>query len=217
MSDADAARFNMVESQVRPSAVSDHRVADALHAVPRERFVPEDIASHAYMDDSIEVAKGRFLITPTVLAKLIQAVALDDECLVLDIGCATGYSTMVLAEIASAVVGLEEDPELAGRATENLAALEVANAAVVTGKLSEGCVGQGPYDVIFMNGAVEEVPSALFDQLNEGGRLAVVIDGPRVGKATIFTRTAGDIGHTTPFDAKVPPLPGFQAKKGFRF
>lgn len=217
MSDLNAARFNMVESQVRPSAITDGRVADALHAVPRERFVPAEVAEHAYMDESIEISDGRFLMTPTAFAKLMQAAEIDADALVLDVGCGSGYSTAVLAELAGAVVGLEEDENLASRATGHLTALEVDNAAVVTGKLIEGCALQGPYDVIFVEGAVDEVPSALFDQLAEGGRLAAIIDGSSVGKATIYTRSEGDIGHSNPFDAKIPPLPGFQKPKGFEF
>lgn len=217
MSDVNAARFNMVESQIRPNAVSDNRIMDALHAVPRDRFVPAGVAEHAYMDESIEVASGRYLMTPSVLAKLIQAADINDESLVLDVGCATGYSTVILASLASAVVALEEDEALADLATANLAELEVDNAAVVTGPLIAGYAGQGPYDVIFINGSVDAVPEALFDQLGDGGRLAVIIDGPSVGQATVFTKSGNDIGHVSPFDAKVPSLPGFQAEKKFEF
>ncbi|MEX1146775.1 MAG: methyltransferase domain-containing protein, partial [Sphingomonadales bacterium] len=135
----------------------------------------------------------------------------------LDVGCATGYSSAVLAGLAAAVVAVEEDAELAAQATALLDELEWANAAVVEGPLAAGVPDQGPYDLIFVNGAVEDVPPALLDQLAEGGRLACVFMAGGFGRASVFVKANGAIGRRELFDASVPPLPGFGKKRGFVF
>ena len=113
MIDFAAARTNMVNNQVRPNKVTDDRVLAALAAVPRERFVPEAMAGNAYVDEDIAVAAGRYLMEPMVLARLLQAAAIEPDDVVLDIGCATGYSAAVLAQLAATVVALDCDDTLA--------------------------------------------------------------------------------------------------------
>lgn len=218
MTDFAAARANMVECQVRPNKVTDSRLLAAMAAVPRERFVPEGLAGHAYVDDDIAVAPGRYLMEPMVLARLLQAAAIEDGDVVLDIGCATGYSTAILARLAATVVALESDEALAETAIELLTGLDADNSAVVGGEHAAGYAAQAPYDVIVLEGAVEQVPEALGEQLAEGGRLvAVVTGGGRVGKATLMLRVRGVLSSRILFDAAVPPLPGFAIERGFVF
>ncbi len=222
----DAARANMVENQVRPNKVTDDRVLKAMAAVPRERFVPEKFTGVAYVDEDIAVSAGRYLMEPMVLARLLQAASIEPGDVVLDIGCATGYSTAVLARLAETVVALESDPDLAETATALMVELDADNTAVVTGELAEGYAKQAPYDVIVLEGAVEEVPQSLSDQLIEGGRLVAVVTGGkrsdhrgghRVGRATLMRRLHGALSSSILFDGSVPPLPGFDIKRGFVF
>ena len=218
----DAARANMVENQVRPNKVTDDRVLGAMAAIPRERFVPEKFAGVAYVDEDIAVSDGRFLMEPMVLARLLQAAAIEPGDVVLDIGCATGYSTAVLARLADTVVAVESDAELAETAIALMTELDADNTAVVTGEHSEGYAKQAPYDVIVVEGAVDEVPQALSDQLVEGGRLVAVVTGgdrgaKRVGRATLLRRMNGVLSSRVLFDAAVPPLPGFAVERGFVF
>ncbi len=218
----DAARANMVENQVRPNKVTDFRVLDAMAAVPRERFVPKKFAGIAYVDEDIAVSPGRYLMEPMVLARLLQAAAIESGDVVLDIGCATGYSTAVLARLADTVVAVESDTDLAETAVALMTELDADNTAVVTGELAEGYANQAPYDVIVLGGAVDEVPRALSDQLVEGGRLVAVVTGGdgggnRVGRATLMRRLHGALSSRVLFDASVPPLPGFAIERGFVF
>jgi protein-L-isoaspartate(D-aspartate) O-methyltransferase len=223
MEDFDAARLKMVDSQLRTEGVTDYAVLAAMGEIPRERFAPPRLRSLAYIDEDLQVkdAEGdvpaRYLMEPAPLARLIQAAAIVPSDIVLDIGCATGYSTAVLARVADSVVALEADPELAMLASENLVDLGVANAAVVTGSLVAGYPSEGPYDVIFLGGAVEFVPDALFEQLKEGGRLLGVVGYGRAAQAILFTRTSGDIGSRPIFNAHLRPLPGFNQPKAFVF
>ena len=162
---------SMIEGQIRPNKVTDARVIEAFEAVPRDAFVPKAKREVAYLDEDLEVAKGRYIMEPMVLARLVEAAQVTPEDVILDIGCTSGYSTAILARLGNVVVGLEEDEQLAGTAEAALEVLDIENAAVITGRLCEGVASQGPYQVIFINGAVEEIPAKITEQLVEGGRL----------------------------------------------
>ncbi len=147
---------------------------------------------------------------------MAQFADIKESDVVLDVGCASGYSAAVLSHVASTVVALESDSELAGRASAALATLGVDNVAVVTGALQEGDAQHGPYDVIIVEGQIPAVPKALLDQLAEGGRLLAVIDqGAGPGRATLYSRTAGVVSHRIIFDATAGRLPGFVATVPF--
>src|SRR5690606_30153493 len=120
MKDYSAARFNMVEGQVRPNRVTDAALIDAMLEVPRELFVPEAVRAVAYVDEDVPIGGGRYLAEPMVFARLVQEAAIEPGDVVLDVGCASGYSTAVLARLAGTVVALESDPELARLAARNL-------------------------------------------------------------------------------------------------
>ena len=183
------ARANMVDNQVRPNRVTDGPVLAAMGLVPRERFVPDDFAGIAYIDEDIAVSPGRYLMEPMVFARLLQAAEITSDDVVLDVGCGSGYSTAVLARLADTVVAVESDAALAEKAIALMTELDADNTAVVTGVLAEGYIKQAPYDVIVLGGAVPEAPRALTDQLAEGGRLVAVVTGNgQVGRATLFRR-----------------------------
>lgn len=216
-------RRTMVDGQIRVNDVTDPRIIAAMLELPRERFVPEDRASLAYLDDDLSVREAgagrpaRFLIEPMVLAKLIQALDLKTGDRVLDVGCATGYSSAVLSRLAGEVIALEEDDELAARARRVLAELRIPNVTILPGTLAAGWPSGGPYQAILINGSAEVVPEALLEQLTEGGRLAAVMKSGPMGRATLFMRAGGVASRRPLFDAAVPPLPGFAAPPRFVF
>ena len=219
MIDAALQRKNMVESQVRPSDVTDRRITRAMLAIPREQFVPAQLKSLAYMDNELTLSSGReaprALMAPRTFAKLVQLADLAETDIVLDVGCASGYSAAVIAHIAQTVVALECDAGLAAAATRTLSSLHCDNVAVVTGDLAQGYPKEGPYDAIIVEGTVASVPSALLHQLKDGGRLvAVIVDGG-VSQAARWRRIGEAFDHVTAFDAPAPPLPGFEHASGF--
>jgi protein-L-isoaspartate(D-aspartate) O-methyltransferase len=218
MSDFAAARQHMVDSQIRPNKVNDPAIVAALGSLPRETFVPERLRGVAYIDEDIDLGGGRYLMEPMVLARLLQEAAPSVADIGLVAGAGSGYSAAVLASICSTVVALEPDPALAGEANAALTALGIDNAAVVQGPLSEGCPSQAPFGVILFDGAVDEVPAAYFEQLEEGGRLAAVLapDGG-IGRATLFTKADGRIGRRALFDAAIHHLPGLLRTPDFVF
>jgi len=217
MTDYVRARTNMVENQLRPNRVTDERLLAAMAEVPREAFVPEVLRGTACVDEDLPLGGGRYLMEPVVFARLVQAARITAADVVLDVGCATGYSAAVLARLAATVVALEEDAGLQARAEANLAELEVTDATVVAGPLRDGFADQAPYDVIVIEGAVEAVPEALSDQLGEGGRLVAVVGEGAVGRAALFLRVDGVLSRRDLFDAAVPRLPGFEVAPGFVF
>jgi protein-L-isoaspartate(D-aspartate) O-methyltransferase len=216
--DYSAARHMMVEAQIRTNRVVDPPLIAALEAVPREIFVPKQMASGAYIDGPVPIGNRRSLMEPMVFGRLLQSAEIKATDVVLDVGCASGYSAAVLSHLASTVIALESDSELAGRANAALAALKVDNVAVVTGILTEGDAAHGPYDVILFEGQIAEVPKAIFAQLADGGRLlAVLDDGEGPGRATLYSRFGHTMSHRIVFDATAPRLPGFTVPASFTF
>jgi protein-L-isoaspartate(D-aspartate) O-methyltransferase len=231
MVDFRAARRAMVDGQIRTNGVTDLDLIGAMLDVPREAFVPERQTAVAYLDRDLPLPSRsgapRYLIKPEVTAKLIQAADVTPQDRVLVVGAATGYSAAILSRLAAAVVALEEDPGLAETAQANLRHLGVANVTVATGSLSAGWPAAAPYDLILVEGGVETVPQALFDELSAGGRLVTVVyegsgdaAGPvdgKVGKATLYRDVKGEVAGRALFDASAPLLPGFAKARAFVF
>jgi len=212
-----AARRHMVDSQLRPSKVNDIRIVAAMSALPRELFVPTGYRDVAYMDEDIAVAPGRYLMEPVVLARLAQAADIEPDENVLVVGTGTGYSAAFLARLAATIVAVEVDPALAALAQRNLAAAGAGNVSVVNGALASGAADKGPYDVILLDGAVEEIPDGLQRQLADGGRLLAVVSDKGVGDAVIVRRSGDLFARRGLFNAQVRPLPGFARAAGFVF
>tara|TARA_B100000949_G_scaffold229516_1_gene238578 strand:+ start:950 stop:1624 length:675 start_codon:yes stop_codon:yes gene_type:complete len=221
--DFASARQKMVDNQIRTTDVTSHSVLKAFLTVERQKFVPATMAAVAYIDDDLEIAAAsdgrpaRYIMEPSPLAKLMQLAEVKKTDLVLEVGCGTGYAAALLSLLADSVVALESDEALANAATDTLSENGYDNVAVVTGELAAGYPSAAPYDVIFVNGAVEEVPTALTDQLRDGGRLVVVVGTGGAAQAHIFTRTGDDVSGRPVFNASVRLLPGFERKPEFVF
>ena len=217
--DYAAARQTMVDCQIRPNRDTDPLVLEAMEQVPRDRFVPKALQGVAYADETLNLGGGRVVLAPMVLARMLQALNVDVTDSALDVACGLGYSTAVLARLASSVVGVESDSALVDQAVSTLNDLSVDNAAVLAGSVTEGLPSQGPFNVILINGAVQDVPRALLRQLADGGRLVAVVRPPdgRQGEAVLYTRSGDSFGHRPLFDANAPVLPEFVAQPTFTF
>lgn len=217
MIDFEAARVKMVESQIRTTDVTSHSVLRAFLSVPREAFVPEKLRALAYADADIQLAPGRYLMDASPLAKLLQAAAITKDDRVLDVGAGSGYVAALLSQLAGPVTALESDAGLIEDARKNLASFDCPNVEIVSGDLATGHASAAPYDLIFIEGAVEEVPSALLDQLAEGGRLVAVVGYGNSAQAKILIREHGAISESSRFNLSVKPLPGFAKAREFVF
>lgn len=220
MIDFDKARATMVDCQIRPNDVTNRAVLDAFSKVPREKFVSPAQRPLAYIDEDLAVSaeeNGRYLMEAMSMAKLVQLAEVEESDIVLDVGCATGYSTAILAELCSSVVAVESIAELADLAGNTLVELGCDNAVVVQGVLPDGLAKEGPYNVIYVGGSVDEVPQKLLDQLKDGGRLVVVEGQGNAGVARIYRRQGDGFYGQTAFNSAVMPLPGFEKAEEFVF
>ncbi|WP_338832315.1 protein-L-isoaspartate O-methyltransferase family protein [Bradyrhizobium sp. 27S5] len=221
MTGFSTARQYMVDGQVRPSDVTDDRILEAMLTVPRELFVPANKQALAYLDLDLDVAEGgaakRYLITPALLARMLQAAEIKASDRVLVVGCATGYAAAIVARFAAEVSATESDPALAAKATAAVAQLGIQNVTVKTAAAADGDAAGAPFDVIVLNGATEIIPAGLFGQLKEGGRLVGVFGLTPPPRATLVTHSHGDFGHRELFDATAPVLPGFERLPAFVF
>ena len=215
MTDVSLQRLNMVESQVRPSDVTDRRIIRAMSAIPREAFVPTHLRSVAYMDEAVSLAVDaagrpqRQLMPARVFAKLLQAADLKDTATVLEAGCGTGYGVAILSKIVRRVAGVEPDAVLADTARATLAAQGITNAAIITGAIAGGHPNESPFDAIILGGAVPNIPRGLLDQLKDGGRLIAILSAKHGGKAVVCRRSGSTYDTRELFDAFAMPLPGF--------
>jgi protein-L-isoaspartate(D-aspartate) O-methyltransferase len=221
MSGFSTARQKMVDGQVRTADVTDSRILDAMLEVPREAFVPGNKQALAYLDLDLDVgADGgpkRYLIKPVVTAKLMQAAEIKAGDKVLVVGAASGYAAALLAKLAGQVTATESDPALAAKAGSVLGQFGCGNVTVKTAGSAEGDPSGAPYDVIVLNGATEIVPQTLYGQLREGGRLVGVFATSQPPRAAIVTRSHGDFGNRTLFDAAAPVLPDLERAPAFVF
>lgn len=215
MTDFAARRTMMVDTQVRPSDVTKFPIIEAMLAVPREAFVPADKREAAYMGEHVVIGGGRVVLDARTLAKMLDALDIQTDETVLDLGCGLGYSTAVIARMAEAVVAVEEDEALAAEAQRTLSSHGVDNAAVIVGKLADGAPKAGPYDVITLQGAVETVPAGLLAQIKEGGRIGCLFMEGSLGVARVGYKIDGQVTWRYVFNAAAPVLPGFVAKRAF--
>jgi len=215
MFDVSAARAHMVESQIRTSDVTDLALLTAFRSVSRENFVPKAQMALAYGDAHIQLETNRIMLRPRDFAKMVQAADIQPTDVVLDVACARGYSTAIMAQLADTVVGLETHDDCVNRATELLIAADVTNAAIVKGELKSGASEHGPFDVIFINGAVSSVPKTWLGQLANNGRLICLVQNGPMGRVTIFQKTGDVVGERIIFDASAPHLAGFEMQPEF--
>ena len=215
MNEYAAARTAMVDRQVRPSDVTSFPIIEAMLSVPREVFAAPGAKAVAYVDAPLPQGQGRFALEPRVFAKMLDGARIGPDDLILDLAPGLGYSTAVIARMSAAVIAIEPDEALAAAAAEALAAQDVDNAMVRQGAPAEGDPAHGPFDAIFINGAIGEAPQALLDQLKDGGRLvAITVDGEH-GRAEIVVRSGDRFTTRRLFDAAAPVIPGFEKQAEF--
>ena len=208
--DFAAARLAMIDSQLRPQGVTDPAVLDAMRAIEREKFLPDDTRPLAYVDRGVAIGGDRFLPAPAVLGQLLTQMMPRRGQRALVVGAGTGYSAAVLAHIGLEIVAVESSPELAARA-------KALGIDTVEGPLEAGWKKQAPYDQILIDGAIEHIPDAIVDQLAEGGRLGTALVDRGVTRLVVGRKAGGAFGYLSLGDAGVPALPGFSRPRVFTF
>ena len=215
MTDYKTRRKIMVDTQIRPSDVTKFPIIDAFLFVPREKFVPDGKREAAYIGENFQIGQSRVILEPRTLAKLLEALDINNDELVLDIGTGLGYSSAVISLVAEFVIAVEDDSSLAGEAEEILSEIGADNVVVEVNKLEEGAPEHGPYDVIIIQGGVEKIPGSILKQLKNGGRVGAIFIEEVLGTAKIGFKLNGKINWRYSFNAAAPVLPGFFKQKDF--
>jgi len=216
MSDYAARRTMMVDTQVRPSDVTKFPIIAAMLEVPRENYLPKGRRDEAYVSNNVVLSDGRVMLEPRTFAKLLDALDIEPNELVLDIGCGLGYSTAIIAKMCQAVIAVEQDGEMASEAEAMLLENGVDNAAVVEAQLNQGVAKHGPYDVIMLQGGVEQVPDVILDQLKEGGRIGAIFMENALGVVRVGYKVDGKMNWRFSFNAGAPVLPGYGCPEEFK-
>lgn len=220
-SEVELARFNMVEQQIRPWDVQDHRVLQAMLEIRRERFVPSQMRALAFSDVELPLIINandthETMLTPKVEARLAQELQLTPTDCVLEIGTGSGFQAAVLAQLAQQVTSIEIDSRIAAFGSDNLNRNKISNVTVEVGDAHAGW-GTAEYDAILLTGSVPTVPDALKYQLSIGGRMVVIVGTQPVMTACRITRTSAASFDTEGlFDTVVKPLRG-TAVSQFKF
>lgn len=215
MVDFERARQVMVDNQLRTSNVTDRRLLAAMGSIARENFVPVSRQGLAYIDEAHDLGHGRAMPAPAPFAKLVQLAEIQPTDAVLDLGAGLGYSTAVLAQLAHEVVGVESDETLAAEARKALAAAGVSNAEIVVSAFDDAQPHARGFDVIVLEGTVDEIPHGLFKLLRDGGRLVAMIRRGPTAVANVFVKTGDTVNSRAEFNTSLPPLTA--AKKADEF
>ncbi len=215
MTDYAARRTMMVDTQIRPSDVTKFPIINAMLSVPREAFVPDHVREAAYIGENVDLGGARVILEPRTLAKMLDALDIQSDELALDVGCAMGYSSAVIAHMAEAVVAVEEDGDLVEEAQTSLAEHGADNVILHEGPLAQGAAEHGPFDVIVIEGAVAHLPETILDQLKDGGRIACLFMDGALGVVRIGYKIDGAVNWRFAFNAGAPVLPGFERHSAF--
>ncbi len=214
----EQARFNMVQQQIRPWNVFDQRVLNVLDELPRDTFVPEKYRGLAYADTEIPLGGGEQMMFPRMEARLLQALDIQPEDKILEIGTGSGYLTACLAKLGKSVISIDINSAMTDQARFQLEAQGIANVELRTDDGVMTTVEGGPFDVIAITGSLPRVPDGLKQQLEVGGQLFVVIGSGDAMEASLITRVNEQAWRTEGlFETEVLPLNTPLRSKKFTF
>ena len=218
MFDYAIARRAMIDGQIRVNDVNDSRILHAFSQIPREVFISQAQTSLAYSDRVLKITDNQFLMRPRDFAKMLNALELKPTDIALDIGCGRGYSTAILSVLCETVLGLEEQQALVLHADKALEKCAIVNTVVLCNSFQKGAPSSGPFDIIFVGGAVREVPQEWIEQLAPNGRMVVAISQnahTNLCRLMCYKKNDGKIEKQTICDADIPYLAGFSPKLQF--
>jgi protein-L-isoaspartate(D-aspartate) O-methyltransferase len=201
----EAARTRMIETQLKSRDIRDASVLAAMARVPRHLFVPEDVRRYAYDDGPLPIGQGQTISQPYIVAYMTEALQLDPQHVVLEIGTGSGYQAAVLAEIVKHVYTIEIVPELAAGARRSLAAAGYRNVEVRTGNGYRGWPERAPFPRIIVTAAPPDIPQALVDQLAIGGIMVVPV-GTSYQEIVVINKTDAGVTEKRTIQVRFVPM-----------
>ena len=214
----EQARLNMIEQQIRPWDVLDQKVLDLIARIHREDFVPGAYRQLALADTQLPLPHGQCTMTPKMEARLLQALDIRKDDRVLEIGTGCAYLTALLAASAQHVTSVDIYPDFTQQAAEKLARYDLHNVTLEAGDAVRGWSKHSPYDVIAVTGSVPVLEPCFQEQLNDGGRLFVIVGVSPAMEAMLITRLgAREWSREVLFETDLPPLAGARKPGTFTF
>ena len=216
MFDYKKARKNMVDNLIRPANVTDPELLSALGDVQREKFLPSNLATLSYSETDLLIHNGRTSISPWLLAKMLQSLNINSDENVLSLATGFGYSCALMSSLANFVVAVEKS-ELAQEAQTRLIENGYDNILVKEGNIDKGAEKEGPYDVIFIEGAVEYINKEILSQLKLGGRIIAIFKEKKLGQCRLGIKTNMGVQWENFFEANCVLLDEFKKEIEFKF
>ena len=216
MFDYKKARKNMVDNLIRPANVTNQKLLLALENVHRDKFLPSNLANLSYSETELLIHNGRTSISPWLLAKMLQSLNINSDENVLSLATGFGYSCALMSSLANFVVAVEKS-DLAQEAQTRLIENGYDNILVKEGNINEGAEKEGPYDVIFIEGAVEYINKELLNQLKPGGRIMAIFKEKNLGQCRLGIKTNTGVQWDNFFEANCVLLDEFKKEIEFNF
>ena len=203
-----ALRRNMVEQHLRLRGIRDQRVLEAMARVPRHEFILPEYRGQAYEDHPLPIGEGQTVSQPFIVALMLEALALQSSDRVLEVGTGSGYQTALLAELTQRVYSVERFASLAEEASSTLARRGYVNVSVSVGDGSHGLPARAPFDAIVVSAAAPSVPTPLFEQLGEAGRMVIPVGDRLDQELLVITKSGGKIHERAATFCRFVPLRG---------
>ena len=207
----------MVLGQIKPLSNISQNILEALYAIDRKDYTPIELRDFSYVEKNIHIGKNRYLLKPAITAKLLSALKLESTETILIIGSTTGYSAAIASKIAETVICIEEDIDLLNSSEKIAIANSMNNIVFIKNELNKGYLNQGPYTCILIEGAIEDEPKLILEQLSEGGRLVTILSDNENGSAIKYSKINGQITSQFLFSMDAPVLESFKKSKKFNF
>jgi protein-L-isoaspartate(D-aspartate) O-methyltransferase len=207
----------MVLGQIKPLSNISPNILEALYEIDRKDYTPVELRDFSYIEKNIHIGKNRYLLKPAITAKLLSALELENTETILIIGSTTGYSAALSSKIAETVICIEQDHDLIDFSEKIAIENSMNNIVFIKNEMNKGYPEQGPYTCILIEGAIEEEPSLILEQLAEGGRLVTILNNNENGSAIKYSKINGQITNQFLFSMDAPVLESFKKSKKFNF
>ena len=215
--DAHLENTAMVLGQIKPLSNISQNILQALYDIDRKDYTPVELRDFSYIEKNIHIGKNRYLLKPAITAKLLSALELENTETILIIGSTTGYSAALSSKIAETVICIEQDHDLIDFSEKIAIENSMNNIVFIKNEMNKGYPEQGPYTCILIEGAIEEEPSLILEQLAEGGRLVTILNDNENGSAIKYSKINGQITNQFLFSMDAPVLESFKKSKKFNF
>jgi len=208
---------NMIEGQIKPIGGMQKNILQAFSSVNRDDFVPQNLKDNCYSEKNLFLKRDRFVLKANLIAKIISALNISNEENVLVIGSSTGYSSAIISRLAETVISIEEDQELLDFSEEAIKKNGIDNIVFINNAMIEGCSEQGPFNAIIIEGAIDEVPPNILNQLEDNGRLIAMINNKGISNVIEYQKKNNIFTDRFLFSCTAPKLKCFDKRKSFSF